>query len=333
MTSSQPTSDRIMRLITGYWATGIVGAAASHSLFTHLEAGATNAEQLADRAAISQRGSQALLDGLVSLGLVELQDGRYRNSAEASAFLVEGSPTCLSGFAKLKAGHMASLTALPEVVRVGGPLTDAVVEVADNPHWEELVQALAAQSVPVAHTAADTLRVAEAGEISILDIGGGSGIYSGTWLERNPDARATQLDWAPINAIARRLLAERGVGDRITFVDGDFHTTDLGAAEAYDIVVYSNIAHQEGPDDNMALFSRVRNVLKPGGTLVVSDYVVDDDRSGPQYPLTFASEMLLKSRHGSTWRRADYHGWLSKSGYDDITFQTTLSPTTLIFAR
>jgi SAM-dependent methyltransferase len=333
MTSSQPTSDRIMRLITGYWATGIVGAAASHSLFTHLEDGATNAEQLADRAAISQRGSQALLDGLVSLGLVELQDGRYRNSAEASAFLVEGRPTCLSGFAKLKAGHMASLSGLPEVVRVGGPLTDAVVEVADNPHWEELVQALAAQSVPVAHTAADTLRVAEAGEISILDIGGGSGIYSGTWLERNPDARATQLDWAPINAIARRLLAERGVGDRVTFVDGDFHTTDLGAAGAYDIVVYSNIAHQEGPDDNMALFSRVRSVLKPGGTLVVSDYVVDDDRSGPQYPLTFASEMLLKSRHGSTWRRADYHGWLSKSGYDDITFQTTLSPTTLIFAR
>lgn len=333
MTSSQPTSDRIMQLITGYWATGIVGAAATHSVFTHLEDGATTAGVLAERAAISHRGAQALLDGLVSVGLVELHGGHYRNTPEASAFLVEGRPTCLSGFAKLKAGHMASLSALPDVVRAGGPLTDAVVEVADNPHWEELVQALAAQSVPVAHTAADTLRIAEAGEISILDIGGGSGIYSGTWLERNPAARSTQLDWAPINTIARRLLAERGVGDRMEYVDGDFHTTDLGAAGAYDIVVYSNIAHQEGPEDNMALFARVRSVLKPGGTLVVSDYVVDDDRSGPPYPLTFASEMLLKSRYGSTWRRADYHAWLSKTGYDDITFQTTLSPTTLVFAR
>lgn len=333
MTSSQPTSDRIMRLITGYWATGIVGAAASHSLFTHLEDGATTAHDLAGRAAISHRGAQALLDGLVSVGLVELHDGHYRNTPEAAAFLVEGRPTCLSGFAKLKAGHMASLAALPEVVRAGGPLTDAVVEVADNPHWEELVQALAAQSVPVAHTAADTLRIAEAGEISILDIGGGSGVYSAAWLERNPAARSTQLDWAPINAIARRLLAERGVADRVDYVDGDFHSTDLGAAAAYDIVVYSNIAHQEGPEDNMALFARVRSVLKPGGTLVISDYVVDDDRSGPPYPLTFASEMLLKSRHGSTWRRADYHAWLSKTGYDDISFQTTPSPTTLIFAR
>ncbi|SHN18229.1 class I SAM-dependent methyltransferase [Actinacidiphila paucisporea] len=333
MTSSQPTSDRIMGLITGYWATGIVGAAATHAVFTHLEDGAATADDVAARAAISPRGAQALLDGLVSVGLVEVHDGRYRNTAEASAFLVEGRPTCLSGFAKLKAGHMASLAGLPDVVRAGGPLTDAVVEVADNPHWEELVQALAAQSVPVAHTAADALRIADAGEIAILDIGGGSGVYSAAWLERNPAARSTQLDWAPINAIARRLLAERGLADRVTYVDGDFHTTDLGAAGAYDIVVYSNIAHQEGPEDNMALFARVREVLKPGGTLVISDYVVDDDRSGPKYPLTFASEMLLKSRHGSSWRRADYQAWLGKTGYDDVTFQTTLSPTTLIFAR
>ena len=330
--SGQPASDRIMRLITGYWATGIVGAAASHSLFTHLEAGATGADQLAARAAISPRGAQTLLDGLVSLGLVELRDDRYRNSAEAAAFLVEGRPTCLTGFARLKLAHMAALAGLPEVVRAGGPLTDAVVEVADNPHWEELVQALAAQSVPVAEIAADTLRLAAAGEISILDIGGGSGIYSATWLGLNPAARSTQVDWKPINAIASRLLAERGLADRFTCVDGDFHTTSFGTA-AHDIAVYSHIAHQEGPEDNLAIFAKVRGALKPGGTLVISDYVVDDDRTGPPFALTFAAEMLLKSRHGGTWRRADYQAWLAKSGFADVWFQSTPSPATLIFAR
>jgi SAM-dependent methyltransferase len=332
MNSGQPTSDRIMRLITGYWATGILGAAASHALFTHIEAGATTAGELAARAGISQRGVQTLLDGLVSLDLVELRDGNYRNTAEASAFLVEGRPTCLSGFAKVKMGHMVALAGLPDVVRVGGPLTDAVVEVADNPHWEELVQALAAQSVPVAKIAADTLRLAEAGEISILDIGGGSGIYSAIWLELNPAARSTQLDWGPINAIARRLVAERGVADRFVCVDGDLHTTDLGTS-AHDIAVYSHIAHQEGPEDNLAIFAKVRSALKPGGTLVICDYVVDDDRGGPPFPLTFAAEMLLKSRHGTTWRRADYQVWLAKAGFEDVSFQSTPSPATLIFAR
>ena len=332
MNSGQPTSERILQLINGYWATGILGAAASHSLFTHLEAGAVDAGQLAARAGISRRGAQTLLDGLVSLGLVELHDGGYRNSAEASAFLVEGQPNCLSGFARLKLGHMATLTGLPDVVRAGGPLADAVVEVADNPHWAGLVQALAAQSVPVAEIAAGALRLAEAGEISILDVGGGSGIFSAIWLEMNPAARSTQLDWAPINAIARRLLAERGVADRFTCVDGDFHTASFGTA-AHDIVVYSHIAHQEGPEDNIAIFAKVRDALKPGGTLVICDYVVDDDRGGPPFPLTFAGEMLLKSRHGGTWRRADYHAWLTKAGFEDISFQPTPSPSTLVFAR
>lgn len=321
-----------MRLITGYWATGILGAAASHSLFTHLDAGATAADQLAVRAGISQRGAQTLLDGLVSLGLVELHDGNYRNTAEAATFLVEGRPTCLSGFAKLKLAHMVALAGLPDVVRAGGPLRDATVEVADNPHWEELVQALAAQSVPVAKIAADTLRLSEAGEISILDIGGGSGIYSAIWLELNPAARSTQLDWRPINAIARRLLAERGVADRFTCIDGDFHTTSFGTS-AHDIAVYSHIAHQEGPEENIAIFTKIRRALKPGGTLVICDYIVDDDRSGPPFPLTFAAEMLLKSKHGGTWRRADYQAWLAKAGFEDVSFQPTPSPATLIFVR
>jgi len=332
MNSGQPTSERVLQLINGYWATGILGAAASHSLFSHLEAGATGAGQLADAAGISQRGAQTLLDGLVSLGLVELRDGEYRNSAEASAFLVEGRPNCLTGFAKLKMAHMASVSVLPAVVRVGGPLTDATVEIADNPHWEKLVQALAAQSVPAAKIAADTLRLSEAGEISILDIGGGSGVYSAIWLERNPAAKSTQLDWAPINAIARRLLAERGTADRFSCIDGDFHTTGFGTA-AHDIVVYSHIAHQEGPEDNIAMFAKIRGCLKPGGTLVICDYIVDDDRSGPPFSLTFGAEMLLKSKHGGTWRRADYEAWLIKAGFEEVSFQSTSSPSTLVFAR
>ena len=212
------------------------------------------------------------------------------------------------------------------------PLTDVATEMAENPHWEGVVRGIAGQAVPVATIAADVLRLAEAGPISILDIGGGSGIYSAIWLELNPTARSTQLDWERINAIARELVAERGVADRFTCIDGDFHSTDFGT-DAYDVVVYSHIAHQEGPEDNTETFARIRRALKPGGALVVCDFVVDDDRSGPPFPLIFASEMLLKSKQGGTWRRADYHAWLTKAGFDDVTFQPTPSPATLVFAR
>lgn len=80
MTNNRPSPVGIMRLINGYWATGVLAAAATHSLFTHLEHGAGSATELAGRAGISERGAQTLLDGLVSVGLVELHEGRYRNT-------------------------------------------------------------------------------------------------------------------------------------------------------------------------------------------------------------------------------------------------------------
>lgn len=332
MSNDQPRPDRILEIANGYWATGLLGVAARHSLFTHLEAGVDTTEQLAAKTGLSERGTQTLLDGLVGLGLVEVRDVGYRNTAEAATFLVEGHPTSLTGYARLKLAEMDKLSSRLDAFLIGGPVTDAMVEVADNPHWEEVVPAIAAQSVPVATAAADLLRLPEAGEISILDLGGGSGIFSAIWLELNPAARSTQLDWGPVNAIARRLLKERGVADRFTCLDGDLHTTDFGTS-AYDIVLYSHIAHQEGPQDNMATFAKVRDALKPGGTFVVCDYIVDDDRGGASFPLMFASEMLIKSKKGGTWRRADYQAWLAGAGFEDVSFHPTPSPATLAFAR
>lgn len=332
MSDNQPTPERILELATGGWRAGILGAALNHCLFAHIESGEDTAHKIAKRAGLSERGAQTVLDGLVGLGMVDMHDGTYRNTAESSAFLIEGRPAYIGGFAKVLLQEIGDWSALPEVVRTGTPVVDATFDVPENPFWEELVPVIAPFAVPAAMAAAEKLRLAEAGEISILDVGGGSGIYSAIWLGLNPAARSTQLDWAPVNAIARRLLGQRGVVDRVTCIDGDFHTTGFGTA-AYDVGVYSGIAHQEGPQDNVAIFTKFRDALKPGGTLVISDFVVNDDRSGPPFALIFAADMLLKTKHGGTWRRGDYQDWLAEAGFKDISFQATPSPSTLIFAR
>ncbi|HEY1973298.1 MAG TPA: class I SAM-dependent methyltransferase [Pseudonocardia sp.] len=332
MSENPPSPERIMQLATGCWATALVGTAVNLEVFTHLAEGAATAEKLAGQAGIAERGAQTLLDGLVALELIELHEGSYRNTAEAATFLVEGQPACMTGFAKFMFADMGSWSGLTEAVRTGGPVKDATSDTADNPLWEELVPAIAPQAVPVAMIAADTLKLAQAGEVSILDVGGGSGIYSAIWLGINSAARSTQLDWKPVNAIARRLVAQHGVDDRFSCIDGDFHTTDFGRA-AYDVAVYSHIAHQESPRENVAIFGRFRDALRPGGTLVISDFIVEDDRSGPPFPLLFSSEMLLNTKEGGTWRRPDFQAWLTEAGFTDISFRETPTPATLIFAR
>src|SRR5690242_7046628 len=154
MSDIQPTPARILELATGGWRAGILGAALYHSHFPYIETDEDTAQRLAKRASLSERGAQIVLDGLVGLGLVDVHDGTYRNTAESSAFLIEGRPAYIGGFAKVLLQEIGDWSALPEVARTGTPVVDATFDVPENPFWEELVPVVAPFAVPAAMAAA-----------------------------------------------------------------------------------------------------------------------------------------------------------------------------------
>lgn len=330
MTDQEVTPGRIIQIGTGGWGAAILATSAIHSIFTHIDKGADTVDAVAKKAGISPRGAGALLDGLVGLGFLTVSEGRYRNEPDAAEFLVEGKPTYFGGFPKFLYQTYSDWLDLPEITKTGRT-KHAEGDVPDNPFWEQLVPAIFVLSVPVVQTAAERLKIAQAGPISILDVGGGSAVYSVLWLGMNPKARSTQIDWSNVNRIAREYVGRANVADRFRTIDGDFHTTDFGTAE-YDIGVYSHIAHQEPPASNVAIFKKFRRALKPGGTLLISDFVVENDRSGAPFPLIFRSEMLVHMKEGSTYRRADYEKWLKEAGFQKVDFEPTPSPATLVYA-
>jgi hypothetical protein len=157
-------------------------------------------------------------------------------------------------------------------------------------------------------------------------------VYSAVLLAANPEAAATQLDWPMVNGIAREFVAGYGVADRFHTLDGDFHSTDLGEG-AHDVVIYSNIAHSESADTNAATFARVRRALRPGGVLVISDFVLDHDRRGHPFAGLFSSVMLIGTDEGRAYRQEDYERWLAAAGFTDVRVEATPTPSTLIYAR
>jgi hypothetical protein len=184
-----PSPEKVMQVISAGWACSILGAAARHGVFTHLEGPGDNAAGLAKKAGISPRGAQALLDGVTGLGLVNQSGVNYVNSPEASFYLVKGKPAYLGGMAEVFMDELPVWAKLGEAVRTGAPQAPNTADVVENPFWEVLVPAIAALSAPVARIAAERLGIAQAGAISWLDVGGGSGIWSATWLSANPQAR------------------------------------------------------------------------------------------------------------------------------------------------
>jgi len=328
---SGPAPEKVMQIITGGWATSILGAAAHHGIFNALEGNPADTETVAKKTEISLRGAQALLDGLTGLGFLTLSNGLYQNSADASAFLVKGKPSYLGGMAEVFLQDFATWQNLPEAAKTGLPSARNTVEVADNPFWHVLVPAIAALSFPVAQMAAERLGVANAGAVSWLDVGGGSGVWSAAWLGVNKQATGYQLDWPNVNKIGRGFVSNFGVANRFQTIDGDFHTTDFGN-EKYDFAIYAHIAHQVSPADNVTIFRKFRKALKPGGTLVVNDFILNDDRTGHPFALMFASQMLVVTKDGFTYRQSDYRNWLAEAGFKSVEIVPTQTPATLVFA-
>ncbi len=327
-----PTPDKVMQIITGGWAAAVLGSAAQHGVLNALEGGGDNADGVARKAGISRRGAQAVLDGLAGLGLITLSNGTYRNTPEASAFLVKGKPSYLGGMAEVMTKSLNEWATLPDAVKSGQPTASEQADKADMDFWHILVPAIAALSFPVADMIAGRLGVATAGAVRWLDVGGGSGVWSAVWLKANPKARGVQLDWPIVNKIAREFAGQFGVADRFDTIDGDFHTVDFGSAQ-YEYGIYGHIAHQETPADNVAVFRKFRKAIKPGGTLVVNDFVLDENRTGHPFAMLFPAQMLLVTKGGNAWRQSDYRTWLTEAGFGSVEIVSTPTPATVVLAK
>jgi SAM-dependent methyltransferase len=323
--------DNIIRYMSGHWAAATLAAAVIHSIFTHIDSGHTTPEAIALAGKLSLRGVRALCDGLVGLGLLERVEDGYRNTREASVYLVEGSPRYIGAVARRGLLDFDLWKSLPKIVHDGGAGDRAMNTDGDDPRWGELGSALAPITVPVAEAAARHLGFAKAGARRVLDVGGGSGMFAAVLLRANREARATQIDFPSVNRLARRFVTALGVGERFETIDGNYREVELAEA-AYDVVVLSQVTHMESPDGNQALFSRLKRALAPGGTLIIGDIVIEDSGAGPPVALLFQVYMLVMTREGATYRVSDYRGWLAEAGYTAIEVEATAGGT-LIFAR
>ncbi len=112
----------------------------------------------------------------------------------------------------------------------------------------------------------------------LLDVGGGPGTFSIALCQKYRHLTAVIWDLPEVAAIAEENLKRYHMTDRIALQKGDWNTDDFGSG--YDCLLMSNILH--GPESNAQMkLSKAFNALIPGGLLIVHDFFLNDDRSGP----------------------------------------------------
>lgn len=112
----------------------------------------------------------------------------------------------------------------------------------------------------------------------LLDVGGGPGTYSIILCQKFPNLKAVIWDLPRTLAIAEEVIKRFGMEARITLQPGDWNKDEFGTG--YDCVLMSNILHGPGSQPEMKL-SKALRALERGGLLIVHDFLLNEEKTGP----------------------------------------------------
>jgi ubiquinone/menaquinone biosynthesis C-methylase UbiE len=328
-----PTPERIIQLAWGFAPPLILHAVTQLRLLDALEGGPRTAPELAGLAGVSLRGATILLDALVGLQLLSKADARYTLTPESAAFLVSTQPRFHGPYLDhMCAQLIPQWLHLTEVARSGRPVARTNTETDGGAHFARFVASLFPMGEPLASAVADHLGLTnQTAPCSVLDVGAGSGVWGITLARRSPGVRIWAVDFPPVLEVTRTLAQRHGVAERLTTVAGDFLEADLG--HHHDLATLGHILHSEGPERIRRLLARVAEALGPGGRIVITEFVPNDERTGPPQPLIFAVNMLANTQSGGTYTQAELFNWLRDAGFANPRRLPVAGPAAVMIAE
>jgi len=107
---------------------------------------------------------------------------------------------------------------------------------------------------------------------------------------------------------------------------------DADFGEGYEVATLGHILHSEGEDRSRKLLKKTANALKPGGTIAIGEWLVNDERTEPLNGLMFAVNMLVNTESGDTFSFNEIKRWLEEAGFKNARTLEAPGPSPLVLA-
>lgn len=303
----------VLESVRGFMTSRIILSGAELDLFTLIDRGADTVERLVEKTGADIRGLARLLDAIVTCGLLTKENNRYRLT-DAGWFLSADHP----GSALPMVLHMNELwnawSRLTDTVIAGRHPQTTPVSKKDEQSMKAFIGAMHVIGQGLSREIAGGLDLSS--HTRLLDVGGGSGTYTIAFLERNPNMRGVIFDLPQVLPLAEARLAEAGMSDRVVLSGGDFYRDPLPGG--CDLALLSAIIHQNSPAQNLELYRKINKMLPPGGTLLIRDHIMEEDRMRPAAGAIFAINMLSVTEGGDTYTLTEIREGLKEAGFRDV---------------
>jgi SAM-dependent methyltransferase len=313
--SDRSEPDPFLDSFTGLITARALSSAAMLGIFDALAERPAPPAELAATLGLDPLGAETLLTALETLGYVEEDDGRLRNTPVSERLLVRSSPDSIATFVGAQGDlHWEVLTLLPEAIRSGRAYAMHDERRADSERWEAYIRGLF--EISRAEHDDNAALVSLDDPRTLVDVAGGHGGFSMAMCRRHPRLRASVLDLAPSVRVGKRIVAEEGFADRISFREGDVF--ELGLGEERDVVSVFNLVHHLPEERDRELCRMARGALNPGGALVIGDSARPEPGEAVSEHGAISSLLFYAWSHGRNFAPSEIAGWLEQAGFADV---------------
>lgn len=277
MNEKLPPHAQIEQMITGYWISQSIYAAAKFGIADLLSDGPMTLDELAAATDTKPDYLYRLLRALASIKIFAEEDGKnFRNTPLSTTLRgdVPGSQRALA--LMMGDNQFRAWGNLADTVQTGD---NAYEKIFKKPIFEHLAEepdkAQIFDDAMVGIHGRETGAILDGYDFSefdvIADIGGGNGSKLTAILQQYPAAKGILYDLPHVVERAQSRVEAAGVADRCELIGGDFFESVPSGADAY---VMRHIIHDWDDEKSLKILKNCHAVMQPGTKLLVVDSVI-----------------------------------------------------------
>ena len=331
--NKKPSPERILQLGLGFWASKTLLSAVELGVFTELGKGPLDAKALREKLGLHPRSAHDFFDALVSLNMLDRQNGRYQNTPEADLFLDRNKPGYAGGMLEMCSSRLYGFWgSFTEALRTGKPQneskqgTDLFKAVYGTPEkLESFLSAMTAISRGTASVIADKFPWIH--YETFADIGAAQGAVPVQLALMHPHLKGVGYDLPVVKPVFEKYVAANRVAKQVRFESGDFFKDPLPPAEVY---IMGHILHDWNQEQKEFLIKKAWDALPKGGALLIYEALIDDDRRENTFGLLMSLNMLIETQGGFDYTGADCQAWMRKAGFKKTFVEHLIGPDSMV---
>ncbi len=322
-----------MQLGLGFWASKTLLSAVEFGLFTELARGPLDLQTIARRLGLHERSSKDFLDALVALRMLKRNGEIYENTAETDYFLDRKKSSYVGGMLEMANerlyGFWGSLTT---ALRSGEPQNECKNGLEsfdclyrDPDKMESFLAGMTGISLPAGKAMAEKFPWDD--YKSFADVGCAQGAVPVQIALHHAHVKGIGYDLPVVQPVFERYVRSHALHDRLGFQPGDFFKDSLPEV---DVLVMGHILHDWPLEKKRELIAKAYAALPTGGSLIVYEALIDDDRSRNPFGLLMSLNMLIETPGGFDYTGRDCSAWMREAGFRSTRVEHLAGPDSMV---